>query len=89
MKKIGTTNKDNIVLEVSRDEYRALVHLAKSIEGRDLEYVHFRDDYHLTTPDYSGVFGSIEAYALANYRINELQLIINRFKEVLQNREDE
>ena len=81
MKKIGDTNDGNVLLEASQDEYLMLENLAASLEGRPLSEVKFRDDRRLIFPDFYGVFGAIEAFALAHFRINDLQGLIDQFRE--------
>ena len=81
MKKIGDTNDGNILLEASQDEYLMLEHLAMSLEGKPLYEVQLRDDHRLIFPDFYGAFGAIEAFALAHFRINDLQGLIDQFRE--------
>lgn len=71
MKKIGTTDQGTVLLEASQDEYAMLVHLASALEGKSLEDVMFHREPGIA-PDYYGVLGAIEAFALELFRINDL-----------------
>ena len=81
MKAVGRTLEGAYLLEASENEYRLLKHLAKAIEGKSLEVIGIRDDYGTSFPDFSGTFGAIEAFALAHYRVNELQDLLDRFRQ--------
>jgi hypothetical protein len=88
MKKIGDTNEGNVLLEANQDEYLMLVHLASALEGKPLDYVMMRENRTATFPDFYGVFGAIEAFALANYRINDLQALLDQFKNRIIRRDE-
>jgi hypothetical protein len=85
MKKIGETTEGNVLIEATQEEYLILTHLAAAVEGKSLEDIHLQRDYSVLF-DYSGVFGAIEAFTLAHYRTNELQALLDRFKDAM-NRE--
>ena len=87
MRKIGDTDEGNVLLEANQDEFLMLVHLAAVLEGLPLEDVRMRDNHHAKLPDFYGVFGAIEAFALAHYRIGSLQSLLDQFKETLQKRD--
>lgn len=86
MKKIGDTNDGNILIELSKSEYLAFLDLARASKGEMPDYTSFRHDWIRDTgalPDYSGIFGAITAFIEANYRLNELQSMIDRARLAL------
>jgi hypothetical protein len=87
MKKIGQTDEGNILLEASQDEYLMLCHLAVALEGIPLDELRMRDDRYATLPDFYGVFGAIEGFTLAQFRVNDLQALLDKFKDKLQKRD--
>lgn len=82
MKKIGTTEDGNVLLEANQEEFSMLVHLASALEGKTLEEVRFHREQGLA-PDYYGVFGAIEAFALELFRINELVALTHDLKNAV------
>jgi hypothetical protein len=82
MKEIGRTKEGNYLLEASENEYLMLVHLASSLEGKPIDEIRYHKEPSLET-DFYGVFGAIEAFALAHYRVNDLQILLDRLKNKL------
>ena len=86
MEKIGITDNEDILIKMTRDEFRTFKHLARAIEGNAIEIWDLRpSDSPLVLPEFSGVFGAIEAFALAQFKVNELQNVLDKFKEHLNN----
>ena len=86
MKKIGDTIDNQVLVEMSPGEYRRFAHLGMAIEGKTID--NFRDvDARCMLPDLESVFGVIQAFAGAHYRINELQECIDALRKSSNNAE--
>jgi hypothetical protein len=83
MKKIGHTEEGNCLVEMSEDELKAFEHLASAVEGKTIDEL-FVADRRYVLPDYTGLFGAIEAFTLVHYRVNDLQELVDRFRETMK-----
>ena len=88
MKTIGRTNGNDYLMEVTVDEYWALDALAKTIEGKSLEYVDTWKRDQSVNGDFSGVFGAILAFAHAKFRINQIRQMADEFDATLMQRDE-
>lgn len=84
MKTIGRSCNNGYIVEMTLSEYRELSKLADAVEGRSVDHLM---DYNLSRVDYSGVFGCIRGYAMANFRLNELQKLLDSMKDLLNHKE--
>jgi hypothetical protein len=83
MEKIGVTTTEDVLVKMTREEFGAFKHLGEAIEGRMDDRWKLQYNEHIVLPDFTGVFGAIEAFALAQFRVNELQGVLDRFKKEL------
>lgn len=82
MKRIGQTDHGTIMIEMTEDELVVFNHLAMAIDGRSFDHLNYQRDPG-AYPDFTGVFGAIEAFTLAKYNVNEIRRIADDFDRVL------
>lgn len=87
MKQVGVTTENNVLIEATQDEYRMLCYLADAVEGKTIDCIGMRRDSRVNLPDFYGVFGAIEAFSLAHYRLNELQELLDNMRAKINKRE--
>lgn len=78
MKTIGIVPANGaVIVEISRDEFLELEKLSLAVEGRTLDKIFMYDNHStITEKDYSSTFGAIRAFAMMQFRINELEQLI-------------
>lgn len=80
MKLIGYTEHQNPIVEIDRVEYAELQRLSIAVEGKPL-FEYFNPDNGRMEFDFTKTFGVIRAFYEANFKINELQRLIDLIKE--------
>ena len=86
MELIGITPDNGRLIKMSPDEFKHFDRLALAIEGHTIEEVFYRgDNPGRIYPDFGerGVFGAIEAFYLAQFKVNALQDILDEFKNTM------
>lgn len=90
MKRIGQTNDNGVLIELTDTEYRQLCRLINATGNRQ----EWEDNLELSSccptqfpakyaPDMSSVFGAVAAFTHARFRITELQECVNALKTAL------
>lgn len=85
MKNIGTTKEGNHLVEVSKDELTEFLRLREAVEGK-AQYDHFSygDLSRHFEFDFSNVFHVIRAFYLFQFRLNDLQHLIDDIRGKLK-----
>lgn len=77
MKRIGQTDKGEIIVRMTRDEYHQFENLASAVEGVPISELLVGQQYHLVTEvDLSSTFGAINAYATTRLTLNSLKELV-------------
>jgi hypothetical protein len=91
MRTLSNTENGGKVVELTRQEWRELVHLAKAVDGKtidDLQGEHYfgglrSEGEAILNTDYSGMFGAIRAFYESNFVLNELKQLVGRYDKYM------
>ena len=87
MEFLGSTPDGGRIIKMSAQEFTDFRRLAESVEGHTLDEIIWRGDRDQGRiyPDFgsNGVFGAIEAFYLAQFKVNALRDLLNEFQRTL------
>lgn len=90
MRILSVTQREGRVIELTREEFGEFYKLVEALEGQTENHANwvFNVRSHLLSMndevDFSGVFGAIQAFYEAQFRVNEMSETLQRFQEFLR-----
>lgn len=82
MKNIGTTPDGNHIVEMNFLEYRNFTLLCMAVEKKELpNFMHPNEQEFRTDFDFSKTFEVIKAYFLAQFKVTELQVLLDEIRK--------
>lgn len=89
--KILTRAEQGMVIELNHTEFSELFRLVKSVEGKTFDETYsgdFRERPWLVQEvDLTSVFGAVQSFYLAKFKINEIRKLVNILNDALESKE--
>ena len=81
MKLIGTSDNNGRIVELTLEEYNALLRLGDAVAGKSVDCWSRSS---VASADYADVFSHIRAFSLMKFRINELQKTVDELNRIVE-----
>jgi hypothetical protein len=95
MKILSVTRNEGRVVELTQGEWAQFRILSNALEGKTLSDMSMDYMYRgteisaaYTDVDFSGVFGAVQAFYEANFKLNELKQLVGKFDEYMKVKKD-